>query len=54
VNEGVEEEKEKSSSELSKKTTQAMKNFHLQILPVKAGKHMSTDIDNCTTTFSEA
>jgi hypothetical protein len=42
-----------SSSELLEKITQAMKNFHLQTLLYKAGKHVSTDIDNHTTTFSE-
>ncbi len=44
-----------SSSELSKKTTQAMKKiFICEPYLYKAGKHVSTDIDNCTTTFSEA
>ncbi len=44
-----------SSSELLKKTTQAMKKFFIcKSYSYKAGKHMSTDINNHTITFSEA
>jgi len=44
-----------SSSELLKKTTQAMKKFFIcKPYLYEAEKHMSTDIDNHTTTFSEA
>jgi len=43
-----------SSSELSEKITQAMKKiFICEPYSYKAGKHVSTDIDNHTTTFSE-
>ncbi len=43
-----------SLSELSEKTTQAMKKiFICKPYLYKAGKHVSTDIDNHTTTFSE-
>ena len=41
-----------SSSELSNETTQAMKKFSsANLTHTKQAKHMSTDIDNCATTF---
>jgi hypothetical protein len=42
-----------SSSELLKKTHKQWKIFICKPYLYKAGKHVSTDIDNCTTTFSE-
>jgi len=43
-----------SSSELSDENTQAMKKFSSANLTcTKQAKHMSTDIDNCATTFSK-
>jgi len=43
-----------NSSELLKKTTQVMKKFSsVNLICTKQAKHMSTNIDNHTTTFSE-
>jgi hypothetical protein len=39
---------------LSEKTTSNEKIFICKPYLYKADKHVSTDIDNCTTTFSEA
>jgi len=45
--------KEKEKSELLNKTTQAMKKFSsANLTHTKRAKHVSTDIDNCATTFS--
>jgi hypothetical protein len=43
-----------NSSELLKKTHKWWKIFICKPYLYEAGKHMSTDIDNCMTTFSEA